>query len=252
VNATNHARNTFTRRTAVPYIADGTGLLLLALLLPGVSERLQTWSTTNVLLLAAVYLLFCGGVYLLRKLEPAPGYGKRPAFPSWLWSPSLQGALGVLFGLALMLAFTHQLGYLEIMPLIDVGKLGSGEAAAFFGLAPAAWLAFSLLYTLLLVSTFETAVAAHSRYYALLTVASLLAAHLMLLLVTAEARVLLAEVGAGGSGRLFLPVLVALFLLFTPARLWYLSRQPQAGAFVSYIFLLLFATYQVVTGPNTL
>jgi hypothetical protein len=64
--------------------------------------------------------------------------------------------------------------------------------------------------------------------------------------------VLLAEVGAGGSGRLFLPVLVALFLLFTPARLWYLSRQPQAGAVVSYIFLLLFATYQVVTGPNTL
>jgi hypothetical protein len=244
VNATKEAPAVFGPATAAPYLADAAGFLLLALLLTPLSARLQTWSTGNVLLLAAVYLLFCGGVYLLRKLEPAPG-GAARSFPAWWWSAHVQGSLGVLFGLTMMLAFTHQLGYLELMPLIDVRKMGSGEAAAFFGLAPAAWLAFSLLYTLLLVSSFETAVPAHSRYLPLLALASLLAGNLMLLLLAAEIRVLLAELGVGRNGWLFLPVLLALGLLFAPARLWFLSRQPQRGTAVTFTLLLLFAAYVV-------
>jgi hypothetical protein len=246
VNATKEAPADFGPAAAVPYLADAAGFLLLALLFTPLSARLQTWSTGNVLVLAAVYLLFCGGIYLLRKLEPAPGAADRLFLPAWWWSAPVQGTFGVLFGLMMMLAFTHQLGYLEIMPLIDVRKMGSGEAAAFFGLAPAAWLAFSLLYTLLLVSSFETAVPAHSRYYGLPALASLLAANLMLLLLAAEIRVLLAELGVGQNGWLFLPVLVVLGLLFAPARLWYLSRQPQWGTAVTFTLLLLFAAYLVV------
>jgi hypothetical protein len=245
VNAAGKGITAVAWRAAVPYLADGVAYLMLALLLPATTNRLQTWSTGNVLLLAAVYLLFCAGVYLLRKLEPAPGQRNGLALPAWLWSRPVQGAAGLLFALAMMFAFTHQLGYLEIMPLIDVRKMGSGEAAAFFGLAPAAWLAFSLFYTLLLVSSFETAVAAHSRYYEFLALASLLATNLMLFVVAAESRVLLAELGVGQNGWLFLPVLVALGLLLAPARFWYLSRQPQRGAAVSFLLLLLFAAYLV-------
>jgi hypothetical protein len=246
VNATKEAPAVFGPATAVPYLADGAGFLLLALLFAPLSARLQTWSTGNVLLLAGVYLLFCTGVYLLRKLEPAPGAAARSFLPARWWSAHVQGALGVLFGLAMMLAFTHQLGYLEIMPLIDVRKMGSGEAAAFFGLAPAAWLAFSQLYTLLLVSSFETAVPARARYAPLLALASLLAINVMLLVVAAEIRALLAELGMGQNGWLFLPVLVVLGLLFAPARILYLCRQPHRGAAVTFTLLLLFAAYLVV------
>ena len=84
--------------TYLPLAADGMAAVALILLLPALATRLIAPSGWNALLLAIFYLLFCIGVYLVRKLLPAPQGGSWLP-PGWLMRPKVLGFLGVIFGL---------------------------------------------------------------------------------------------------------------------------------------------------------
>jgi hypothetical protein len=224
---------------AVPLIADSGGFLLMALLFDELALRFQLWSMANLLLAVAVYLFFGAAVYTLQKLEPATE-PEQARLPDWLWSRPLQATFGVLFAVVMMIIFSYQLGYLDLLPLLDIRRLGSGESAALLALAPGAWFAFALFYTLLLISTFDTAVPRQASHYPWLALVALFITNSMLLLIAANLRVLLGQSGATGNV-FFLPVFLLLLLLFAPPRLIYLRRQPRASAYAGLLLLLVYS-----------
>jgi hypothetical protein len=113
------------RLAFLPPLADLVALSALLFFFPAFVAQFERLSGVNALLLSGAYVLFCTAVYAIQKLEPFPQaepQRPRPLRPrplrsrldSWL-SPKLLGALGVLFGLAMMFSFTYQMGYLDAL-----------------------------------------------------------------------------------------------------------------------------------------
>lgn len=239
-----HKEATSTFVSSIPLLADGIALGLHILLLPALTAQMVDHAAVNVLLLAGFYLLFCSAVYLIRKLEPAAG---EPALPQRLQSRPLRGALAVLFGVVMMLAISAQLGYLDSLLTASARQLGEGGAAVFFVLAPGAWLGFSLFYILILISDFETTIRRDSANYGRVAFFALLAVNTMLLVISAQGRVIVQNwVGPGARPLLFPFVFILLLLLFGPTRLLYQTRRPRMEGVITFLALLGYATWGAV------
>jgi len=239
------------RLAFLPPLADLVALSALLFFLPTLVAQFERLSGLNALLLSGAYVLFCTAVYVIQKLEPFPQANPQRPRPlrsrldSWL-SPKLLGALGVLFGLAMMFSFTYQLGYLEALWTFNSRSLNSGETAAFLAMAPGAWLGFSLFYMLLLISRFEPAVMWGDGRYRQISLLSLLTINLLLVLTTAQARVIVLELGLSGQW-LLLPIAFGLWLLlFGPPRLLFLRKLSHPGGTVSAVLLFLVCGWLIV------
>lgn len=217
----------------LPLAADSVALLLLLWWLHALAQRLQEQSGLNVVVLASGYVLLCLGVYVIRKLEVAPA---APTIP-W-FGAKVRGALGALFGLAMMTAVAWQLGFFNVALTVDPMALGEGEAASFFVFAPSAWLGMSLFYVIVLAFSVTPSVRRGAASYPWLALAALLGVNAMLLLVTAQLQALRAEVVIGSRFLWFIASFVTLLLLFAPPRLLYLLRQPRLSAVVGFLILL--------------
>jgi hypothetical protein len=246
------------RLAFLPPLADLVALSALLFFFPAFVAQFERLSGMNALLLSGAYVLFCTAVYAIQKLEPFPqAEPQRPRplrsrplrsrLDSWL-SPKLLGALGVLFGLAMMFSFTYQMGYLDALWAFNSRSLNSGETAAFLAMAPGAWLGFSLFYMLLLISTFEPAVTWGDGRYRQISMLSLLTINLLLVLMTAQARVIVLALGLDGQW-LLLPVAFGLWaLLFGPPRLLFLRKLSHPGGTVSAVLLFLVCSWLIVAG----
>lgn len=211
-------------------LADATALLALFFLFPALSQRLATPGGGNALLLSAGFLVFCGGVYILRRLQPVEGGGE---WASRHW----RAALAVALAFVVSLALAWQLGFFRSGLQVDTRDLGEGGSASYFVYGPGAWLAFSMLYVLVLAFTVRPTVApAAGRRPAVATV-GLLAAHVLLLLLSAQARAVV-----GGSAGWLPAIYPLLLLLFVPPRLLYIARATIFPSPAAYILLGLFLT----------
>ncbi|HSH04056.1 MAG TPA: hypothetical protein VLL52_16190 [Anaerolineae bacterium] len=115
-----------------------------------------------------IYLLFCVGVYGLRKLDVKDG--ERGWGYSWWVSEatkSWRAVVGVWIAVLFVVALLHQVGYLASLPIVDARTLGEGEAVAYFVMAPGAWLALALIFALVTGSQFEMTVGRDWRWYGL-------------------------------------------------------------------------------------
>lgn len=232
--------------TAVPIVVDAVTLLLHIILLPGMAAQMQTPSGSNALLLVVAYILFCIGVYLVRKLEGQPGAENAWRPPALLLSRQGRGVLAVLFGLALMTAVAQQLGYFELLPVVSARELGEGEAAAYFVFAPGAWLGASLFYILILAFAVKPTISYQSGRYLWATLLGLLGANALLLPATAQIRALIAQAGAGGNLGLAVAAFALFLLLFGPPRLLYLSKQPRLSTLVTFLVLLGYCSWTTI------
>lgn len=219
-------------------IADGLALLGYVLLLPLLSHWLMVRSGLNVLLLLLLYGFFWWGVYRLRQLETAVPETAVPSLWRWLLSPATRGVLAVLFALGLMTAISYELGYFDA---IQIAKLGEGESAAFFVLAPGAWLSIALLYVPALAFSVRPAIAVASSRYNQASLLGLVAVNLLLIQAIALFRV------SVGSAWYWWPlILLALGVWFGPPRLLYAAKQPGNGrwqALAPFILLLLVGSW---------
>jgi hypothetical protein len=225
---------------AAPIVADGLALLLLLFWLRPLAARLQDQSSLNVLWLGGAYILLWLGVYVIRKLEPAA------AAPALTWTaPRVRGALGILFGLAMMTAVAWQLGFFDVALTIDPMELGEGEAASFFVFAPSAWLGLSLFYVIVLAFNVTPTIGRGAGNYPWLALAGLLGVNAMLLLATAQLRAIAASIVGGGRLFWFAAAFLTLLLLFGPPRLLYLSRQPRLSAAVTFLVLVAYCAWRI-------
>lgn len=227
--------------TALPaVIADLLAIAGLFWLVPLLASRLARPSGINALLLGVLYVIFCAGVFLLRRLEPAPLGNDR------LLPPAVRGLLAAFFGLVAVTAIAWQLGFFESLRLLDVRELGEGGTAVYFAFAPGAWLGFSMLYILILAFPITPTVRYTGRRYWPAALAGLIAANSLLVFAVAQAAAVLPP----GAGLLSgLAVIGLLLLLFGPPRLLFVTRSLGLGrqswpAILSFVLLLLVGTWQ--------
>lgn len=229
----------------LPVIADGAAFLALLLWLPALSLELAQPSGWNALLLVVLYVLFCGGVYLIRKLEAQPGIG-RWSPPAVLLDRKVRGVLAFLFGLLMMTTVAYQLGYFAAIQSIRAAALDEGSSSALFVYMPGALLGFSMLYILVLAFPVQVNQPPGNYRYAAVALLGLILANGMLLFTAAQARAISAVLGLpSGAGAALLSFLV-LLISFAPPRLLYQYRQPTLSGAVSFAILLLAATWQII------
>ena len=216
-------------------VADAIGLVAMFLLLPNVSERLSQPSGINALLFTGSFLLFCLGVFWLRRLRPMAGGGE------WA-SRGWRIGLAAVFALIMSLAIAWHLGFFRSGLQVDTRTLGEGGSASYFVFGPGAWLGFSAVYILVLGFTVTPSIDPAGGRWPLVATLALLATNIMLLFFSAQARVIVGEAG------LWLPLVFALLLvLFLPPRLVYVACGPgfpsPAGYVVLGLFLMLVGAY---------
>lgn len=213
---------------AIPVAADATAVLALFLLLPLLANSFAAPSGLNALWLVLSYIWFAASVLIIRKQRAV---GDNPASIG----QKVRIGLALLFAAGLSLAISHQLGYLDTMLEVNPRELGAGESAAFFVLAPGAWLGFSLLYVIFL--GFHVRDTAQSSPW--LIGFSLLGINATAVLAAAEIRVVLDLFGIE-QPLSFLLGLGMLILFVGPPRLIHLRKQsvswPQI-TFLGFLFL---------------
>lgn len=229
----------------LPLIADSGAALIMLFWLPALSIRLVEPSGWNALLLVLLYLLFCIGVYISRKILPQAGIG-RWGPPAWLMNLKVRGLLGLVFSLFMATTFAYQLGYFEAIYQIRAGLLEEGSTAAFFVYAPGAWLGFSMLVILVLAFPVDSNIQPANNRYTLLALLSLVFTNSLLIFSAAQARAMITGLNLTLGFGSWLIVLTALALSFLPARAIYQSRQPLLSGWLSFAFLLLLAAYLAV------
>lgn len=216
-------------------MADAAAAAALFLLFPALSEQLGEPSGVNALRFTGGFLLFCLGVFWLRRLRPMAGGGE------WA-SRGWRIGLAAVFALVMSLAIAWHLGFFRSGLTVDTRTLGEGGSASYFVFGPGAWLGFSAVYILVLGFTVTPSIDPAGGRWPVVATLALLATNVMLLLFSAQARVIV-----GGAG-LWLPLVFALLLvLFLPPRLVYVARGPgfpsPAGYVVLGLFLMLAGAY---------
>jgi hypothetical protein len=228
--------------TILPLLADVAGVAALILLLPTLSGLFAEASTINVLIIGAVFVVYCAAVYLIRKLEPAADAERVSRLPAWLTQTLTMRLLAIFFALVLAVLILQQLGYWDSIFVADDRILGAGESSAFFVYGPGAWIAAALFYVLVLSASVRVTIEEASRNYTGVALLGLLGVNGMLLLGTAVLQATQLFTGWLGAIGAF----VLLVLLFAPPRVWYLAKRPSLLATVSYLGLLLFCAWQIV------
>ncbi len=217
-------------------LADTAGLVAMFVLFPLLAARLGEPSGINALLLSVGFIGFCIGVFWLRRLRPMDGGEGEWAQRNW------RVALAVAFAAIMSLVIAWQLGFFRSGLQVDTRELGEGGSASYFVFGPGAWLGFSALYVLVLGFTVQPSITPDNPRWTTVAVLGLLAANLMLLLLSAQLRAI------AGEAAWWLPLIFAgLLLLFLPPRLVYIARGPgfpsPAGYVTLGLFLMLVGAY---------
>lgn len=232
-------------KAALPVIADGVTFLAMPFLLPGFAQRLEEPSGWNALLLILFYLLFCIGVYLIRKLESQEG-NSRWQPPVIFLNPKVRAVLAFLFGLLMMSTVAYQIGYFESIQSLGAATLDEGDSSALFVYMPGALLGFSMLYILVLAFPVLSNISADSKQFPILALLGLVLANGMLLFTAAQARGMTTALGLADGIGVYVASFLVLLLSFAPPRLLYQNKQPYPYGLISFLILLLAAAWQVV------
>lgn len=230
---------------ALPVAVDAVAALLIIFWLAPLTARLQEPSGLNALLVVLLYILFCFGVYLSRKLLPRPG-SARWAPPEWFQNPKVRGAFGLVFAFFMATTFAYQLGYFEAIFQLRAGLLEEGSTAAFLVYAPGSWIGFSLLVILVLAFPVDSNLEPGNLLYVILAALSLIAVDSLLVFTTAQAQAMIRSLAFPNGVLLWLAVLAAFTLSLLPARAIYQSRQPYLSGWLSFAGLLLVASVTAV------
>lgn len=228
----------------LPLLVDAVTLLLLALYLPLMAVPLKDPAGLNALFLVLFYLLFCVGVYFIRKLRPLPA-GNRWQPPAILTDPKTLAFLAFLFGLLMMTTSAYQIGYFQTVQSIASATLDEGDSSALLVYMPGALLGFSMLYILVLAFPIKASNAPRSRSFWMLIFLGLLFTNGMLLISSAQAgafKDLLAEPQAIS---VFVLAFFALLISFGPPRLLLQTKCPSTVAPFTFLLLLLFSAWRI-------
>lgn len=239
-------KNSWTGTVLLTLFADGLALLAALFWLPMLAEQLTKPSGWNALLLVIFYILFCIGVYFIRKLQPENGAsGWQP--PNFLLDTRVRGVLAFLFGLLMMTTLAYQLGYFASIQSIRSAGLDEGDSSALFVFMPGALLGFSMLYILVLAFPVVESVSPGSRGSAILSALGLVLINGMVLFCAAQAKAFVGEMGAASDIINWMAVLLILIVSFAPPRAVFQSKYPYRSSILSFGLLLLILSWLVVS-----
>lgn len=228
----------------LPLFVDAVTLLVVALYLPLMADPLKEPSGLNALFLVVFYLLYCLGVYFIRKLSPVPGNGRWQP-PPVLISPKTRAVLAFFFGLLMMTTAAYQIGYFQSIQSVASATLDEGDSSALLVYMPGALLGFSMLYILVLAFPIQANVAPRSRAFLTLAPLGLIFSNAMLIFSSAQAVAFIELVAVPQKPVLFLLTSLVLLLSFGPPRLLFQTKVPSTYGSITFLLLILFIAWRI-------
>ena len=234
-----------TIRPVLPLLIDSASIIAIVIFLPDFALRLEQPSGWNALLLVLSYLIFCIGVYLIRKLA---SWDRRDGWqpPAVILDPKARAAMAVFFGLLMMTTVAYQIGYFESVQSVGASTLNEGDSSALLVYMPGALLGFSMLYILVLAFPVKANVSPGDNRFPVFAFFGLVFINVMLFFTTAQARAILETAKLGQGFGVYVISFLVLTLSFAPPRLLYQSKQPFVYGLLSFVILLLLAAWQVM------
>jgi hypothetical protein len=210
------------------------------------SSLLSEPSGWNALILVLFYIMFCIGVYLIRKLQADTTiHGWSP--PKFLLNQRLRGALAFLFGLLMMTTLAYQLGYFASIQDVRSAGLDEGSSSSLLVTMPGALLGFSMLYILVLAFAVQESVQPGERKARIISLTGPLLVNAMLFFTAAQAIVLVDVLAIEGGLWLWTVTLIVLVLSFSPPRILLQDKYPNKFPALSFTALLLVVSWLIST-----
>lgn len=228
-----------------PLLADGLFLLVAIRLFTPLVHQLTVPSGINALLVSMVFVLFCFGVYYVRKLHAVD----ENDVPDEVLPSKVRGVLAFLFGLVMAAVIAHQLGYFASIQVTGIGDINEGATAAFYSFAPGAWLGFAMFYVLVLAFPVRPTLSFPASKYTFVALVGLSSQQVMLLVMAAELAAVLSAFSSFWGPVIFTALLLALFL---PPRILYAIcfASPGTplfiGSVVSLLLPIIYCTLQLI------
>ncbi len=237
------------KRTAawMPVLADVLGIGALFVLLAPVTEWLITSVGLNVFIVIVTFVLFCLGVYLIRKLEtPDVTYGWHP--PDILLDRRVRAGLAVLFGLMMTTILAYQLGYFASVETLGSFEIGEGESSSLFVYMPGALLGVSMLYVLVLAFPVNDNVVEGTLKSAVFALLGPLLMNSLLFILVAQFKIIFTDLAVFGPVGTLILTAIFLGIAFTPPRLILQTKYPLEWSLFSFAVLLISGAF-IVSGP---
>lgn len=228
----------------LPFIADGLTLIVLFKVINPFADRLAQISGLNALILVLLYILFCIGVYLIRKLKPGDTIlGRQP--PAYLLDRRFRAFLAFLFGLLMVTTLAYQLGYFAAIQSAR-SALDEGSSSSLFVYMPGALLGFSMLYIFILAFPVVEKLEEGSWKTITWTFCGLLFTNSLLVFSVAQARVIASEINWGNNLLMLVASSIILAVSFAPPRILLQTKYPYKMGLLSFAILLIFCSWFVI------
>lgn len=219
----------------IPLLADLTGVALYFLLAPRLTGQFGQGTVINSLLIGLVFVLFCGAVHGIRKLEPELAMtvsGRR------VW-----GGLAVIFSFFISIVTAYTVGFLDSTINLNRQILDEPSATLYLLITPASWFGLALIYVLVLSGPTGATLRPGTARYTLVSYLSLVGINVMAVLTTAFWQAIWNRFAPAGT--FFIPLFLLALLLYAPPRLMLWQKQGHWSSLLSLFLWLLFLNYQL-------
>ncbi len=248
------AESTGTARRYLPaLLADGAGILLLLTAFSPLAAEFGRRTARGGMILLVVYVVFAFGVNALKRLAVLPGAAGellgRLDFTPHRWTRLLLALPVVAFFLAAQIDLNRAADSMIALMTRPETYGHEGEITLYYSFGPLfLWLMIGVLYLAAFALPTERRIEASSPAYGRVEFLGLLAINGMLVTTAAYLAALFARYGPhGGGARIWLALgaLLALELLFDPARLRHALKNQSWWPVISFAALLLAAAAAV-------
>jgi len=215
-----------------PFLVDTGAILFYALTIPLLVDQFVDKSILNAFIIGAVYLLFCGSILLLKRLE------WESESKAWR-SGSTLAVLGIFFGLMDAYLMIDSAGFFEWLDTTENPISDNPLQSVLICFGVILWLAVVFLYAIVLAVDVEPKIPEGTRHHTLAEYVGLAGINLMIIVAMASWQALFVDtepyqdLGFGAKVLIFVVVFAFFLLFFAPPRLVYVVMRPRPSSYIT-------------------
>jgi hypothetical protein len=217
-----------------PILVDIGAILFYTLTIPILVDQFVDKSIANAFIIGIVYLLFCGSIFLLKRLD------RESESKAWR-SGSTLAFLGIFFGIMVAYLIADSAGFFEWLDVAENPISDNPLQSVLICFGVILWLAVVFLYAVVLAVDVKPKIPEGTRQHTLSEYVGLAGINLMIIVTMAGWQALFVntepyqDLGFGAKALIFVVVLAFFLLFFAPPRLVYVVMRPRPSSYITFI-----------------
>ena len=228
-----------------PILVDIGAILLYTISIPILVDQFTDKSLLNSFIIGFVYLLFCGSIFLLKRLE-RDGESK-----AWR-SGSTLAVLGIFFGLMVAYLIIDSAGFFEWLDTTENPVSDNPIQSVFICFGVILWLAVVSLYAVVLAVNIKPTIPEGTRRHVVAEYVGLAGINLMIIVTIAGWQAMFADtepyvdLDIGAKIIIFIAACAFFLLFFAPPRLVYVVMRPIPSSYITFIIQTVYYVWSLL------